>query len=410
MDHFLTIISEFISDLKAQKLRAFLTTFGLIWGTVAIIVLIAFGVGFKKQLSANMHGMGEQIAIMWPGKTTKPFEGYGTGRFLSFIEDDANLLSARIRDIAAVSPEYTRRTPVRVGQNILNPGVTGIYPIYGEMRNIIPEMGGRFIDEFDLQQRRRVVVLGDKVKEFLFADNDAIGKLVFVGDVPFTVIGVMMKKTQPSSYNARDQDRIFIPASTYSSVFGQLHLSNIIYRAVDPARTEEVNEQVRQVLGERYKFDPTDKDALWIWDTSDFDKFAFYLFLGFNIFMGLIGSFTLGVAGVGVANIMFVVVQERVREIGVKRAVGAKKSNILFQFFMETAFIVGIGSSIGFVIAYGIIQLLQFIPIKDFVGTPVLSLEVVAVTVIVLSVIGFAAGLMPARRAANLDVVDCLRA
>jgi putative ABC transport system permease protein len=410
MDHLFTIISEFISDLKAQKLRAFLTTFGLIWGTVAIIVLIAFGVGFKKQLSANMHGLGERIAIMWPGKTTKAFEGYGTGRFLSFIEDDAKLLSARIPEIAAVSPEFTRRTPVRVGQNILNPGVTGIYPVYGEMRNIIPEMGGRFIDDLDMQQRRRVVVLGDKVKEFLFGDNDAIGKLVYVGDVPFTVVGVMTKKTQPSSYNTRDQDRIFIPASTYSSVYGQIRLSNIIYRAADPARTEEVNEQVRQVLGRRYKFDPTDKDAVWIWDTSEFEKFMFYFFLGFNIFMGLIGSFTLGVAGVGVANIMFVVVQERVREIGVKRASGAKKSNILFQFFMETAFIVGIGSSIGFVIAYGIIQLMQFIPIKDFVGTPVLSLGVVAATVIVLSVIGFAAGVMPARRAANLNIVDCLRA
>ena len=410
MDHFLTIISEFISDLKAQKLRAFLTTFGLVWGTVAIIVLIAFGVGFKRQLSANMHGIGEQIAIMFPGKTTKPFEGFGTGRPITFVEDDAKLLAARVREIAAVSPEYTRRTPVRLGENILSPGVTGIYPIYGEMRNIIPEMGGRFIDDIDLQQRRRVVVLGNKVKDFLFGDKDAIGRLVYVGDVPFTVIGVMMKKTQNSSYNTRDQDRIFIPASTYSSVFGQIRLTNIIYKAVDPARTEEVNDQVRQVLGQRYRFDPADKDAIWIWDTSQFDKFIFYFFLGFNIFMGLIGSFTLGVAGVGVANIMFVVVQERVREIGVKRAVGAKKSNILFQFFMETAFIIGIGSSIGFVIAYGIIQLLQFIPIKDFVGTPVLSLEVVAATVIVLSVIGLFAGLMPARRAANLNVVDCLRA
>jgi putative ABC transport system permease protein len=221
---------------------------------------------------------------------------------------------------------------------------------------------------------------------------------------------VMKKKTQPSSYNTRDQDRIFMPASTYSSVFGQIRLSNIIYKAIDLASTDEANEQVRQVLGQRYKFDPTDKDAVWIWDTSEFDKFMFYFFMGFNIFMGLIGSFTLGVAGVGVANIMFVVVQERVREIGVKRAAGAKKSNILFQFFMETGFIISIGSSIGFVIAYCIIQLLQFIPIKDFVGTPEMSVGVVVATIFVLSAIGLAAGLMPARRAANLNIVDCLRA
>jgi putative ABC transport system permease protein len=140
-----------------------------------------------------------------------------------------------------------------------------------------------------------------------------------------------------------------------------------------------------------------------------FDKFLFYFFLAFNLFMGLIGSFTLAVGGIGVANIMYIVVQERIKEIGIKRAVGAKRSNILFQFFMETFFIISIGSSIGFAIAYGIIQVMQFVPIQEFVGTPVLSLEVAAATIIVLSVIGFTAGVMPARRAANLDVVECLR-
>jgi putative ABC transport system permease protein len=125
--------------------------------------------------------------------------------------------------------------------------------------------------------------------------------------------------------------------------------------------------------------------------------------------MGLIGSFTLGVAGIGVANIMFIVVQERIKEIGVKRAVGAKRSNILFQFFMETFFIVGLGSALGFLIAFGIIQVLQYVPIKEYVGTPELSLEVAIATVTILCVIGLFAGLMPARRAANLDVVECLR-
>jgi putative ABC transport system permease protein len=136
----------------------------------------------------------------------------------------------------------------------------------------------------------------------------------------------------------------------------------------------------------------------------------FYFFLAFNIFMGLIGSFTLGVGGIGVANIMYIVVQERVKEIGVKRAVGAKKSTILFQFFMETLFIIALGSSIGFAIALALAEAMQYIPIKDFVGTPVISLEVALATAFVLAVIGLAAGLFPARRAANLNVVDCLRA
>ncbi len=329
MNHLGTIISEFILDLRAQKLRAFLTMFGIVWGTVTIIVLIAFGVGFKKQMSINMHGIGESIAIMFPGKTTKPWEGFGTGRPMSFVEEDTKLLASQIPGIKAISPEFGRRTPTRVGQNILTPLISGIYPIYADMRNIIPEPDGRFIDNIDLQHRKRVAVIGNKVKEFLFGESNALGNVIHVGEVPFTVIGVMQKKTQSSSYNSRDQDRVFIPATTHASIYGSIYLNNIIYQVYDPRQGEEVVEQVRTVLAKRYKFDPTDKDAVWIWDTTMFDKFIFYFFLGFNIFMGAIGSFTLGVAGIGVANIMFIVVQEKIKEIGVKRAVGAKDSSRL---------------------------------------------------------------------------------
>ncbi|HEY6193040.1 MAG TPA: ABC transporter permease [Bacteroidota bacterium] len=410
MDRLLTIVSEFLVDLRAQKLRAFLTTFGIVWGTVAIVVLISFGVGFKKQVAQNMHGVGERIAIMFPGKTTKVFEGFGTGRPISFLEEDAHLLATEVKGIDRISPEYSKRDiSVRLGKNILIPLVTGVYPVYHEMRNIIPAAGGRFIDEPDMQSRRRVAFIGNKVKEFLFGESEAIGKLIDVGGIPFTVVGVMIKKTQNSSYNSRDQDRIFIPASTFSGIYGDIHVNNIIFTPRDPREAESVITGVREVLGKKYKFDPADKDAIWVWDTTQFDKFLFYFFLAFNIFMGLIGSFTLGVAGIGVANIMYIVVQERVREIGVKRAVGAKRSNILTQFFLETFFLIGSGSLIGFATALGILKLLQYIPIKEFVGTPELSWEVVVATVFVLSIVGLAAGLMPAKRAANLNVVECLR-
>jgi putative ABC transport system permease protein len=227
--------------------------------------------------------------------------------------------------------------------------------------------------------------------------------------VPFVVIGVMQKKTQNSSYNRRDQDRVFIPASTYASVFGENRLSNIVFSTRDPRRSEETVDRVRQVLGRKYRFDPTDKDAIWIWNTAEFVKFIFIFFLAFNIFMGLIGAFTLAVGGLGVANIMYIVVQERTREIGIKRAVGARKRDILVQFFLETLFIIFLGSSVGFVIAVGITEAMQYIPIKEFIGTPIISVEVALATAAVLTLIGLAAGLLPARRAANLNVVDCLR-
>jgi len=409
LEKFRTILSEFIVDLRAQKLRAFLTMFGIIWGTVAIVVLIAFGVGFKKQTAASMHGIGERIAIMFPGQTTKPWAGYGIGRGMSFIEDDVKLIAAQVPNISAISPEYSRMVPARVGTNIMNPLISGVNVMYGDMRNINPEAGGRYINQPDIDERRRVAVIGDKVKELLFGEGDAVGRLVYIGQVPFTVIGVMQKKVQPSSYNRRDQDRIFIPISTFSSVHGTVHLNNIIYQVKDARLGEETETEVRAVLAKRYKFDPTDEDAVWIWDTTEFDRLSFYMFLGINIFLGIIGSFTLGVAGLGVANIMFIVVQERIKEIGVKRAVGATKANILMQFFTETFMIVFSGSVIGFLISYGIIEVLALLPIKEYVGVPELSIEVVLVTVCVLITVGLFAGLMPARRASNLDVVECLR-
>jgi putative ABC transport system permease protein len=411
VNNLITTISEFVRDLHAQKLRTAMTVFGIVWGTVAIIVLLAFGMGFKKQLGIQMHGIGESIAIMFPGSTTKPYQGFGIGRQISFSEEDAKLLESQVPGIGKISPEYSsHETPLRYGANIINTAAAGVYPIYSEMRNVTPELGGRFIDEPDMRDRKRVALIGDGVKKLLFGDGDAIGKVFYVGEVPFTVIGVMVKKTQNSSYNRRDQDRIFIPASTFASVFGAAHIQNIIYIPKNPTKSEEVQSSVRQILSKKYKFDPEDKDAVWIWDTTEMDKFLFYFFLGFNIFLGMIGSFTLAVGGIGVANIMYIVVQERVREIGVKRAVGANKRTILFQFFMESLFIIAIGSLIGFGIAYGIIQILQLLPIKEFVGTPELSLEVACITAFVLGLVGIAAGFLPARRAANLNVVECLRA
>jgi putative ABC transport system permease protein len=407
---FISFFSEFFADLRAQKMRAFLTMFGIIWGTVTIIVLISFGLGFKKQSMVNMHGMGESISVMFPNRTTKPYQGFGIGRQIQLTEEAASIIQAKVHDVPAICPEYIGMgTPVRYENNITSPGITGIYPVYEHMRNIIPEQGGRFIDTLDVLDRKRVAVLGNEVKNYLFGDKDAVGKVVFVSQTPFTVVGVMQEKNQNSSYYMRDQDRIFIPAPTYTAIFGTPYITDLVYTPGDASKTAEVEEAVRQALGEKYRFDPADKDAIFIWNTADMDKILLYITVGFTLFLGIIGSFTLGVAGLGVANIMFIVVRERVKEIGVKRAVGARRSTILLQFFAETFMIVGLGAAIGFLLGWGIVSALQLIPVKDYVGSPEISLPVVISTMSILALIGVSAGMMPARRAANLDVVECLR-
>ncbi len=357
-----------------------------------------------------MHGMGDGIVVMFGGSTTKPFEGFPDGRPIRLREDDARVLQQQIPQIAQISPEYiNRNTPVRRGRTNTTPAITGIYPVYGDMRNIIPERGGRFLNAPDLANRRRVAVLGDEIKTLLFDEEEAVGQQIMIGQTPFTVIGVMQPKTQNSSYYARDKDRIFMPASTFRSLFGDKYVNNMIYRPADPDQSPAIETAVYEVMGRHHRFDPTDEDALGVWDTNEADRFLKYFFIGFNIFMGIIGSFTLTVGGIGVANIMYVVVRERTREIGIKRSVGATRRNILFQFFAETFLIVGIGATLGFLVAVALVKLLAMLPLEDVVGTPGISPMVAATTMILLTVIAVFAGFFPARKAARLDPVECLR-
>jgi putative ABC transport system permease protein len=403
-------LREFLADLKAQRLRTALTVLGIAWGTVAVVVLLAFGVGLERQTRKRFHGLGDRIVILFGGRTTRTYGGFPEGRYIRIREDDGALLQREIPDIVALSPEYSnRRTPVRVGNRSANPNITGVYPVYGDMRNIIPDTGGRFINQRDLVERRRVAMLGDELATLLFGDQAPVGRQVLVGEVPFTVVGVMKPKTQNSSYNGRDKDRVFIPASTHTAIFGDRYVNDFVYRTAGTGSTKAVERRVYQILGGRYTFDPADEDALAVWDTTEWEQEFEYLFLAFNLFFAIVGSFTLTVGGIGVANIMYIVVRERTREIGLKRSVGATRRNILFQFFGESFLIVGLGAALGFALSWGIVALMGFVPMQEFVGTPTISPVVLSVTVLLLAAIGVLAGFFPARKAANLDPVECLR-
>jgi putative ABC transport system permease protein len=402
-------IAELFRNLNQQRLRSFLTIFGIMWGTATLILLLAFGMGFRDQTVLNMRGMGDQLAIMFPGQTTKAFEGYGIGRPIRYRESDAQLLQDQIADINIATPEYMSGIEISNGDRRRNSQVGGVYPVYQDLRNVFEEPGGRWLNEHDIEERRRVIFLGNRLAENLFEDEDPVGKQVFVRDTPFTVIGVLQDKIQNSSYSQRDMDRSFIPATTFSAMMGTDQINNILYVPKDPALAKQVQDQVYEVMGRKHRFDPSDRDALGIWDTNEFWEFINVLFLGINGFLGLIGFFTLAVGGIGVANIMFVVVQERMKEIGIRRSVGAKRHHIMGQFFVETFMIIGMGAAAGYGIGWLLVEATQNIPIKEFVGAPYFSPEVGLIAFAVLGFVGFAAGMLPAWRASRLDIVECLR-
>jgi putative ABC transport system permease protein len=404
---------EIFLYLRQYKSRTAMTMFGIIWGTLTVILLLSFGVGVRKQMSKNMHGMGESIVLVWPGQTSIPFAGYGRNRAIRLTHKDIEYIRREIPNIIAISPEYHRwGMTVRLQDKIQRPNITGCIPEYGPMRNVWPQSGGRWLNALDEQDQRRVAFLGNDLKDFLFGpETNAIGKYVHVGEIPFRIIGVLQKKTQPSSYASRDKDRVFIPASTFRSIFGYRYVSNFLYQIEDPRLSKGIKDQLYATLGKKFKFDPKDSETLGIWDHSESDLFIFYFTLGLNIFMGMIGTITLIIGGIGLANIMYVVVQERTREIGIKRSVGAKRRTIMGQFILEAFIIIGIGALIGFCLAVFLINIIPvLIPsMEEYVGFPELNPRVAVITMLILGTIGFLAGFFPARKASRLNVVDCLR-
>ena len=404
-----SLISDLYRNLSSQKLRSFLTIFGIMWGTATLILLLAFGMGFRDQTMLNMRGLGDQIAIVWGGQTTKAFEGYGVGRPIRLREADAWMLQNEIADIDIALPEYNRTYTVSNGEKRRSTQVGGVYTEYSDLRNIYEQEGGRWLNQNDMDERRRVLFIGNKLAEDLFGEEDPVGRTVMLNQTPFTVIGVMQEKIQNSSYSQRDQDRAFIPATTLSAMIGSDRINNILYLPRDPAYASETLDQVYEVMARKHRFDASDRDAIFVWDTNDFWSFINILFYGINGFLALIGFFTLAVGGIGVANIMFVVVQERMMEIGIRRSTGARRHHIMTQFFLETFMIVGLGASFGYAIGWSLVRITQNLPIQEYVGSPNFSPEVGMIAFIVLGFVGFASGLLPAWRASRLNIIDCLR-
>jgi len=403
------LISQFLRDMRARKLRTLLAMFGIAWGTVAVVLLLAIGGAFHAASNKAMHGMGESIVIIWPSRTTKPFEGLQPGRLVQMKSSDVIEMGQALPQILRASPELTHwERTLANGDHRVKASVAGVVPEYELMRNTIPVLGGRFLNSPDMAERRRVVFLGDTLAKKLFPQEEAVGRTVLVDGRPFTVIGVLQKKIQSSSYSGPDADRAFIPYTTFIAIWGDWNVNNVLVQPNPPRDSEGMKKAIYTYLGQKYRFDPGDEGALGMWDTVEQDRFTDWFFWGLQAFLGLAGALTLGAGGIGVANVMFLIIRERTREIGVRMAVGAQEWHIMGQVMLEALLIVGLGGSAGFLFSALVIWVLQVAPLPEWLGKPELSPLAALSTLGVLSLVGVLAGYFPARRAARMDPVRAL--
>jgi putative ABC transport system permease protein len=403
----------FRADAAHNRKRIALTVLAIAWGTLSIVLLLSFGEGMKRAFHRTSRGMGEDIGVVWPGATTKPYAGLPSGRTLQFTDEDAEIIGARIPEIGSISREYNKRVPVSHGAKSVNARVRGVDPSFGPMRNLIPAGGGRFLHELDLAEKRRVVFIGDEMATDLFGKEDPVGQTVQINQSSFLVIGVMQAKVMMGMYSGPDKGQATIPATTFKAMFTDGKIGNLVYKAKSPEVADRAKAEIYRVMARKYRFDPDDTRALGVWDTRENQRMTDNIAIGIQIFLGIIGALTLLVGGMGVANIMYAVVKERTREIGVKMALGAKVRQVMAPFVMEALMMTVLGGVLGTLVSLGLMAIIASLPLKgeafDFLGRPTFSPAIAFATSAVLGTIGTLAGYFPARRAASVNPAVSLR-
>ena len=412
-----TVVREAAAGLARNRMRAGLSMLGISWGIVSVVVLLAYGEGFNQALLRGFKGAyGDGVSIVFPGQTSLQSGGERAGKRIRMRLGDASA-AGELPFVKAWSPEYMRDATLVWRATQTNYLARGVAPAYATMRTQ-PAAAGRFIDAEDVRLQRRVAFLGSEVARKIFGTQPAVGETIRLNGMAFKVVGVQREKVQLSNYARPDRESVFIPYTTAGQLWNTEYLSTFIYQAVDSTLGERTDRQVKELLGRRLRFNPADERALRIFGSAQLTGIISGMVLGLKLVLGFIGVLTLAIGGVGVMNIMLVSVTERTREIGLRKALGAKRRTILGQFLVEGLATTFAGGVVGVVLSYLLVWLVSPRPflselLDDSTRTADiylnLSFELLAVCTSILIAVGLLSSFVPALRASRLDPIEALR-
>lgn len=399
------LTAQILRDMQARKVRSLLAMFGICWGTLSVIILLALGHGFYQYNRRNVLSIADGTVIFWTGRTHKSYKGMPKGATVHLKLKDLHALAKALPSIAMISPQIMRfHQPLSFRSKTINGTMVAVSADFNKIKQI-KLAHGRFLNALDQRQHLHVVVLGSDLTTELFGTARAVGQQVLFQGVPFTVIGVLGSDPVHGRWLRRNA---FMPATTAKDLWGDIDVQNFMVVPKNIQQTDQMIAQIKNYIAFREHFSSADDSALMVFDVTKLMQFFLDFFFAIEIFLGFCGFMTLAVGAVGVANVLFLIVTERTKEFGLRMALGAKPRDILTQVLLEAAIIVSLAGGMGVLLAVLAISVLQTVPLPHWLGMPDYSGAIILSTIGLLGLVAMLAGIFPARRAAQMMPVEAL--